>query len=75
MRLDREAEQRFFEETVNHVQFGLVAFNAKGEVKMINQAFLELFGLLSLVQLDGAGTCLGGSAGILPRALRREKKP
>ncbi len=33
VRLDREAEQRFFEETVNHVQFGLVAFNAKGEVK------------------------------------------
>ncbi len=52
VRLDREAEQRFFEETVNHVQFGLVAFNAKGVVKMINQAFLELFGLLSLVQLD-----------------------
>ncbi len=52
VRLDREAEQRFFEETVNHVQFGLVAFNAKGEVKMINQAFLELFGLLSLIQLD-----------------------
>jgi nitrogen fixation/metabolism regulation signal transduction histidine kinase len=55
VRLDREAEQRFFEETVNHVQFGLVAFNAEGEVKMVNQAFLELFGLLSLVRLDELG--------------------
>ena len=52
VRLDREAEQRFFEETVNHVQFGLIAFNGKGEVKMINQAFLELFGLQTLIQVN-----------------------
>ena len=52
VRLDREAQQRFFEETVNHVQFGLLAFNGKGEVKMINQAFLDLFGLKFLDQLD-----------------------
>lgn len=52
VRLDREAEQRFFEETVNHVQFGLVAFNEKGEVKMVNQAFLELFGLSGIRNLD-----------------------
>jgi nitrogen fixation/metabolism regulation signal transduction histidine kinase len=45
VRLDREAEQRFFEETVNHVQFGLIAFNKEGSIKMVNQAFLELFGL------------------------------
>lgn len=52
VRLDREAEQRFFEETVNHVQFGLVAFNEKGEVKMVNQAFLELFGISGIKHLD-----------------------
>jgi len=52
VRLDREAEQRFFEETVNHVQFGLVAFNENGEVRMINRAFLELFGITALDRLD-----------------------
>lgn len=52
VRLDREAQQRFFEETVNHVQFGLLAFNGQGEVKMINRAFLELFGLQTLSRLD-----------------------
>jgi nitrogen fixation/metabolism regulation signal transduction histidine kinase len=52
VRLDREAQQRFFEETVNHVRFGLVAFNRKGEVRMINQAFLELFGLDKMAHLD-----------------------
>jgi nitrogen fixation/metabolism regulation signal transduction histidine kinase len=52
VRLDREAEQRFFEETVNHVQFGLVAFNENGEVKMVNRAFLELFGLSGITHLD-----------------------
>jgi len=52
VRLDREAEQHFFEETVNHVQFGLVAFNEKGEVTLVNQAFLELFGITEMVRLD-----------------------
>lgn len=52
VRLDREAEQRFFEETVNHVQFGLVAYNEKGQVRMINRAFLELFSLPGLQHLD-----------------------
>lgn len=52
VRLDREAEQRFFEETVNHVQFGLVAFNEKGEVTLVNQAFLDLFGLSGIMHLD-----------------------
>ncbi|MEN8158332.1 MAG: ATP-binding protein [Bacteroidota bacterium] len=56
VRLDREAEQRFFEETVNHVQFGLVAFNGTGEVKMVNQAFLELFRLGEMVRLDDLKT-------------------
>ena len=56
VRLDREAEQRFFEETVNHVQFGLIAFNGKGEVTLVNQAFLELFGLQTLVQVNDLAT-------------------
>jgi two-component system, NtrC family, nitrogen regulation sensor histidine kinase NtrY len=55
VRLDREAEQRFFEETVNHVQFGLVAFNEKGDVKMVNKAFLDLFGLSDIPHLDALG--------------------
>jgi len=52
VRFDRAAEQRFFEETVNHVQFGLLAFNEQGEVKMVNRAFLELFGLGEMQHLD-----------------------
>lgn len=52
VRLDREAEQRFFEETVNHVQFGLLAFNDSGQVRMHNRAFLELFGLSGITHLD-----------------------
>jgi two-component system, NtrC family, nitrogen regulation sensor histidine kinase NtrY len=66
VRLDREAEQRFFEETVNHVQFGLVAFNKKGEVKMVNRAFLDLFGLSVIPHLDA----LNGVSGELPAIFR-----
>ena len=32
VRLDREAEQHLFEDKVNHVQFGLIAFNEDGVV-------------------------------------------
>ena len=52
VRLDREAQQRFFEETVNHVQFGLIAYNEAGEVRMVNRAFTSLFGLQGMSRLD-----------------------
>jgi nitrogen fixation/metabolism regulation signal transduction histidine kinase len=55
VRLDREAQQRFFEETVNHVQFGLLAFNTAGKVKMINSAFTDLFGIKEITDLDALG--------------------
>ncbi|MFH0758579.1 MAG: hypothetical protein V2B15_14925 [Bacteroidota bacterium] len=32
IRLDREAESRFFEAAVNHIQFGIMAFDREGNV-------------------------------------------
>ena len=52
VRLEREAEHQFFEETVDHVRFGLVAFNADGAVHMVNRAFLDLFGLDKMSRLE-----------------------
>ena len=52
VRLDREAQQRFFEETVNHVQFGLFAYTESGEVRMVNQAFTELFGIRTISAVE-----------------------
>ncbi|MGW8314661.1 MAG: sensor histidine kinase [Bacteroidales bacterium] len=52
VRLDKEAEQRFFEATVNHVGFGLIAFNGDGQVKMVNAAFLRLFELDSIQEIE-----------------------
>ncbi|MEN8204271.1 MAG: ATP-binding protein [Bacteroidota bacterium] len=48
VRLDKEVEQRFFEATVNHVSFGLMAYNQQGDVEMVNASFLELFKLQRL---------------------------
>ncbi len=50
VRLDREAEQRFFEATINHIQFGIIAFKEDGKVEMVNRAFLLQF------KLDDIGT-------------------
>lgn len=52
VRLDREAQQRFFEETVNHVQFGLIAYNESGEVRMVNRSFTRLIGLDEISRLE-----------------------
>jgi two-component system, NtrC family, nitrogen regulation sensor histidine kinase NtrY len=67
VRLDREAQQRFFEETVNHVQFGLIAYNESGEVKMVNRAFTSLFGLDEIIHLDD----LNGVSEGLPAYLKQ----
>jgi nitrogen fixation/metabolism regulation signal transduction histidine kinase len=47
VRLDKEVEQRFFEATVNHVSFGLMAYDQQGNVEMVNASFLDLFKLQS----------------------------
>jgi signal transduction histidine kinase len=73
VRLDREAEQRFFEETVNHVQFGLAAFNRSGDVKMVNQAFLELFGINTMASLSDLETAAAGFQELFTREGNPEK--
>ncbi len=52
IRLDKEAEHRFFEATVDHIQFGIIAFNAQGEVELVNDSFRELFRMERITHLD-----------------------
>jgi len=51
VRLDREAEHRFFEATINHIQFGIIAFNEEGEVALVNHSFLQLFHISGIKEL------------------------
>ncbi len=67
VRLDREVEHRFFEATVNHVQFGLIAFNQIFAVELVNRTFLELFRLKGIEQLDE----LGNVSKDLPETFRK----
>ncbi len=55
VRLDREAEHQFFEATVNHIRFGILAFDNDGKVEIANDAFLELFGLERVDRIDSLG--------------------
>jgi two-component system nitrogen regulation sensor histidine kinase NtrY len=52
---------------VNHVQFGLIAYNESGEVKMVNRAFTSLFGLDEIIHLDD----LNGVSEGLPAYLKQ----
>ncbi len=65
VRLDREAEQRFFEATVNHVGFGLIAFDREGKVEMVNAAFLKLFRLEAISDIGTLSETDGSLPGML----------
>ena len=55
IRLDREAEHQFFRATVDHIQFGMIAFGGEGRVEMVNRSFLELFHLEGISGIDDLG--------------------
>jgi two-component system nitrogen regulation sensor histidine kinase NtrY len=52
VRLDREAEHQFLLAMVEHIRFGIIAMDDKGTVKLINEAFLKLFRLSDLTQIE-----------------------
>lgn len=52
VRLDSEAEQRFFEATINHIQFGILAFDGNGKTELVNHAFLQLFQLQKIANIS-----------------------
>lgn len=62
VRLDREAEQKFFEATINHIQFGIIAFREEGQVEMHNLSFLQLFDLERLGSLSELDSVAPGMA-------------
>lgn len=66
IRLDKEVEHQFFKATVDHIQFGIIAFNEKGEVEIVNEAFLKLFQLERITHLDS----LAAASYTLPELLR-----
>jgi nitrogen fixation/metabolism regulation signal transduction histidine kinase len=63
VRLDREAERKFFEATINHIQFGIIAFEGSGEVKLTNRSFLHLFHLEKIEQIHSLEVVSPGLAG------------
>ena len=52
IRLDKEAEHHFFRATVDHIQFGIIAFNTTGNIEIVNEAFLELFQMKRITDLE-----------------------
>jgi two-component system nitrogen regulation sensor histidine kinase NtrY len=52
IRLDKEAEHHFFSATVDHIQFGIIAFDTTGNIEIVNEAFLELFQMKRIKDLE-----------------------
>jgi two-component system nitrogen regulation sensor histidine kinase NtrY len=52
VRLDREVEHHFFEATVEHIRFGIIAFDREGRVELANRSLLELFRLKKIEHID-----------------------
>lgn len=52
---EKEIKQRFVESIIEHISFGIISYDEKGNVTMVNQAFLKFAGLnsiSSIKQLD-----------------------
>lgn len=65
IRLDKEAEHQFFRATVDHIPFGIIAFNQKDRVEMVNDAFLELFQVKGITQLESLSGVWPGLPGLM----------
>jgi len=52
VRLDKEAEHRFLLVLVEHIQFGILAHEENGNIKIVNESFLTLFGLQDLSDIN-----------------------
>jgi len=67
IRLDKEAEHQFFRATVDHIQFGIIAYNEKEKVELVNEAFLELFQMEHITHLDS----ISEVSTVLPETLKQ----
>jgi len=45
VRIEKEIEHYFFQETIQHVGSGLLAFNPAGDILLLNKAFLDMLNL------------------------------
>jgi len=52
IRMDKESEHQFFRATVDHIQFGIIAYNEKGFIEIVNEAFLDLFQIKRITDLE-----------------------
>jgi len=52
IRLEKEVEYHFFKEVVNHVDSGLIAFDKKGEIRLINKVALKMLCLESFHNIN-----------------------
>ncbi len=75
VRLDKEAEHHFFKATVDHIQFGLIAFNENGDVEIVNEAFLELFQMERITSIESLSEVSDELPELFRRALRSERIP
>ncbi len=61
-RLEKEESLRYLETVIDHVGIGLISFNAKGDVELLNRAakkILKIHHLKNLSSLDRIGSGLG----------------
>jgi len=57
VRKDKELEHHFFQNTLRHIGIGLLAFNARGAVKLQNKAFHNLFQVTEFKSLPYLKRC------------------
>jgi signal transduction histidine kinase len=67
IRIEKEIEHLFFQNTIQHIGIGLLAFNNQGKVKLVNQAVKKLFRMPIISHIDA----LASISSEIPEILRQ----
>lgn len=52
IKIEKEKESQFFSSAIQHVATGLIGFNEKGDVLIVNKAFLDLFKIQNINTIE-----------------------
>lgn len=71
---DREAQNLYFRNTVEHISTGLISFDRNGKIKLINKAARQIFNLDSLPDISALDNVKSGFSRELARLKPGESK-
>jgi len=65
VKIKKEVEHHFFQNTIQHVGVGLIAFNNNGDIKLCNKATCKLFNISKIINVEELNNVKEGISNLL----------